>query len=128
MNHLKHFTPQEANNTLPLVKRIVKDILYTGQRIRSLSAYLKEDVENHPGLEDMMKQLELYFVELEDIGCYYKDWSFGIGLVDFPSFIDEKEVLLCWRSDEKNLSYYHDCQEGYAGRKPIPPEYLNGGK
>lgn len=128
MNFIKHFTPQEANNTLPLVKRIVTDILDTGQRIRSLSAYLKEDVENHSGLEELMKQLELYFIELEEIGCYYKDWSFGIGLVDFPSLIEDEEVLLCWRSDEKDLRYYHGRYDGYSGRKPIPPKYLNNGK
>ena len=67
-----------------------------------------------------------YFFELEELGCYYQDWSFGLGLVDFPAIINDEKVLLCWRSDEKNLQFYHGHNDGYAGRKPIPPEYLNG--
>jgi hypothetical protein len=62
--------------------------------------------------------------ELEEIGCSYKDWSFELGLVDFPSIIDGKEVLLCWRSDEESVKYYHGLLEGFAGRKPIPDDYL----
>jgi hypothetical protein len=27
--------------------------------------------------------------------------------------------LLCWRSDEESVAYYHG-PEGYAGRRPIP--------
>ena len=63
--------------------------------------------------------------ELEEIGCFYKDWNFTIGLVDFPAIIDGKEVLLCWRSDEDDILYYHGFEDGYAGRKEIPDKYLN---
>lgn len=127
MDKKKYFTPEEANQTLPLVKPIVTDILDTGQKIRSLVAYLKDEAETNQNVENLINQLNNYFQELEDLGCYFKDWSFGIGLVDFPSIIEDKEVLLCWRSDEENLQFYHRHNDGYSGRKPIPSEYLNGG-
>ena len=127
MSKIKHFTPQEANETLPLVKKIVEDILDTAQQIRSLVNYLKDDAENNPHIDRLTHQLQDYFQELEDIGCYYKDWSFGLGLVDFPAIIDHKEVLLCWRSDEKCLKYYHGYHDGYTARKLIPEEYLKAG-
>jgi len=61
--------------------------------------------------------------ELEDIGCYYKDWNFSEGLVDFPAIIDGEEVYLCWKSNEDSIMYYHGINDGFRGRKLIP-EYL----
>jgi hypothetical protein len=120
----KYFTPHEAGKTLPLVKRIVRDILDTGRRIRMLSLIRGENRENTPEIEQLGDHLNAYFAELEELGCYYKDWNFSIGLVDFPAIIDDREVLLCWRSDEERLEYYHTIEAGYAGRKRIPGEYL----
>ncbi len=56
--------------------------------------------------------------------AYYKDWNFTIGLVDFPSLIDGKEVYLCWRTDEEEIRFYHGMDEGYSSRKPIPEKYF----
>ena len=72
----------------------------------------------------MMDNINEYLKEIEDLGCYYKDWNFSIGLVDFPSVIQGREVLLCWRSDEDEITYYHNMEAGYQGRKLIPAEYL----
>lgn len=120
----KHFTVQEAVKTLPLVKRIVKDILDTGHQIRSLTTMLEEESESHPQIEALMDELKSYFVELEEMGCFYKDWNFSIGLVDFPAIIDGEEVFLCWRSDEPVIKHYHEIETGYAGRKPISKSYF----
>ena len=58
--------------------------------------------------------------EVEELGCTYRDWSFSLGLVDFPAQIDGEDVYLCWRSDERDVRYYHGLLEGYAGRRLIP--------
>ena len=105
MNTMKYFTPQEATETLPLVKRIVSDILKA-----------REPDE----LEDL-------FSELESLGCYYKDWNFEIGLVDFPARMEGQDVFLCWRSDEPEIQWYHRMEEGFAGRKRIPQSLFKGG-
>ncbi len=115
----KHFSVQEAVKTLPLVKRIVKDILDTSHQIRTMGAVLQDKTENHPQIEGLVEQLKSYFAELEEMGCFYKDWNFSIGLVDFPAIIDGEEVFLCWRSDEAEIKYYHEIEAGYAGRKLI---------
>ena len=120
----KYFTPGEASKTLPLVKRIVRDILETGRRLRMLTVVQGEDPEKNPEIPPLVEQLNSCFAELEDLGCYYKDWNFSVGLVDFPAIIDDREVLLCWRSDEEKLEYYHDPEAGYAGRRRIPSGYL----
>lgn len=125
MDEVKLFTPKEANQTLPLVKRIVADILSIGDRIRTLSAEIGSNAESDPQVIKLMNQLEELFEELELLGCFYKDWNFTAGLVDFPSVIEGKEVFLCWRSDEGELKYYHEIDAGFTGRKLIPKEELS---
>lgn len=124
MEEVKYFTPKEANRTLPLVQRIVRDIQAAGGQLRGLSEEVGRDVEEDPRGKKLIRELQELFEELEQIGCSYKDWSFTVGLVDFPAIIDGKEVLLCWRSDEPGVLYYHGLEAGYAGRKRIPGEYL----
>lgn len=116
---VKYFTPEEANQTLPLVRRIVSDILKTGKDIRSLSLEGPKRPGTEAELNRFMDQLDELFEELESLGCSYKDWNFSEGLVDFPALIGGKEVFLCWRSDEPELRYYHDLESGFTGRKPI---------
>jgi hypothetical protein len=120
----KHFTPAEARSTLPLVKKIVKDILDTSREMRLYAEDLGENIYDNPALKKMAEQINHFMAELEEIGCFYKDWNFTIGLVDFPSVIRGKEVMLCWKSDEDDIRFYHEIESGYSARKPIPNEYL----
>lgn len=122
----KYFTPAEARNTLPLVKKIVKDILDTSREMRLIAEELDDEfIKYDPQIKKMAEDINNFISELEEIGCFYKDWNFTIGLVDFPALIRNKEVMLCWRTDEDDIKYYHSIDAGYSGRKPIPEEYLN---
>ena len=112
MEFKRLFTQEEAERTLPLVRRIVGDILAAAGRMRSLA-------EGDADRADLESALAEHFEELEEIGCLYKDWSFSVGLVDFPAEIDGEPVFLCWRSDEPELAYYHRIDEGYSGRRRL---------
>ena len=122
-----HFTPKEANKRLPYIKRIVEDILKKGQRLQAL---LKNP--STPPMEkeceDLEREINRHMRELEEIGCFFKDWNFEIGLVDFPAVIDGEEVLLCWKSDEPEVLWYHSMEDGFSGRKPIPEYWLIEGE
>lgn len=120
----KYFTAREANQTLPLVKKIVADILTNGNTVRELCTKIGTAAEAHPDVVRLMDQLEELFAELESLGCSYKDWNFTAGLVDFPAVLDGDEVCLCWKSDEPSVAFYHDLESGFAGRKAIPAKYL----
>ncbi len=113
MEFKRLFTREEAVRTLPLVRRIVGDILSAAGRLRSLP-------EKHAERERFESEVAENFAELEEIGCFYKDWSFSTGLVDFPAEIDGETVFLCWRSDEPELAFYHRIEDGYSGRRPLP--------
>lgn len=123
MTQIKLFTIEQAVKTLPLVHRIVADILKTGQAIRELSVEM-EKPEEDPEINRLMDQLDELFEEIELLGCYYKDWNFTVGLVDFPAKVHGKDAMFCWRSDEPSIHFYHDSESGYAGRRPIPKELL----
>jgi len=113
MDFKRFFTPEEAERTLPLVRQIVEDILSTARRIRELS----EEGAEAPRLE---AELQEHLLEIQDLGCFFKDWNFSIGLVDFPAIIDGETVFLCWRSDESSLEWYHGIDDGYQGRRRLP--------
>lgn len=118
------FTPVEANQTLPLVRQIVADILQTGREVRDLQARHGAAASRHPEFLRKLAAMDELMTELTAIGCSFRDWSFEIGLVDFPAIVDGDEVLLCWRSDEPDVRFYHGVNAGYAGRKPIPEGLL----
>ncbi len=121
---LKYFTPEEANRRLPYVRRIVDDILNKGKRLQALlilphqTSEIQEECKHlEAGVQSLMK-------ELEALGCFFKDWNFEIGLVDFPAIIHGKEVLLCWRSDEPKVEWFHGFDDGYPGRMPITKDLV----
>jgi len=120
---IKYFTPVEARKTLPLVKNIVRDILQATREIRLIADEMGGSVEDDPRIKKLASNVTGFLEELEEIGCYYKDSNFQIGLVDFPSLMNGDEVYLCWRSDEEDILYYHEADSGYAGRKLIPPQF-----
>jgi hypothetical protein len=113
MEFKRLFTRQEAESSLPLVRRIVADILATAGTIRARA-------EGDPGLPRLRAELEENIRELEAIGCFFKDWNFTLGLVDFPAEVDGETVFLCWRSDENELGWYHGIEDGYPGRRRLP--------
>jgi hypothetical protein len=83
---------------------------------------LAEKRMEHQSLAEVMK------TNLEKIlstGCLIKDLD--IGLLDFPSIVNNEEVYLCWKLGEDRIRYYHRQDEGYAGRKPLDPRDLGPG-
>ena len=42
-----------------------------------------------------------------------------LGLVDFLSMWDQREVFLCWKRGEHSIQFWHNTDEGFASRKRI---------
>jgi hypothetical protein len=120
----KLFSPEEANRRLPYIRQIVNDILTKGQRLQALLNMPHQTDVILDECKTLEKQVFSLMKEIEDLGCYYKDWNFEIGLVDFPAIINGKEVLLCWRSDEPMVEWFHGIEDGYAGRQPITKDMV----
>ena len=57
MTETKYFTPIEARKTLPLVKKIVKDILNATNEIRLIADDLNGKIEENPAVKRMVEEV-----------------------------------------------------------------------
>jgi hypothetical protein len=121
------FSLHEANQTLPLVARIIRDIVEGYRQTSELDAQAHklaeagstakaEDIRNQ--IHDLLVTVDGYIEELHQIGCEFKD-PFQ-GLVDFPARLDgERLVYLCWKMGETEIRYWHELHSGFSGRQTI---------
>jgi hypothetical protein len=119
----KHFTLAEANKTLPLVKRIVGDIVRTHGDAADLQAKLedmrdaKHQAVAQSALDSAMDRLQGFVDELGELGCDLKDYQ--TGLIDFLGRHQGRDVCLCWRLGEEKIAFWHEMSAGFAGRKSV---------
>ncbi len=88
--------------------------------------YRKEELSNKERiLKATAAELENLILQIRDLGCQLKDPE--AGLVDFISVYKGKKVFLCWRQGEEEITWYHDINSGFSGRKMIeyPEEFKN---
>ncbi len=76
----------------------------------------------HQHLAETMKSALNRILET---GCLIKDLE--VGLLDFPSRLNDEEVYLCWRLGEDRIRFYHRQDEGFSGRRPLDPRDLGPG-
>ncbi len=126
------FTVDHANRTLPLVRRIIEDVVREHRRWQEaiveldlLVSGVRADLPD-PGavalereIQGIAREIDQFQTELESLGIQLKDRR--IGLIDFPSEMDGRRVLLCWRLGEASVQFWHDENTGYAGRQPLSP-------
>ena len=119
----RRFTLEEANKSLPLVKRIVADIVRTHSEASQLQQQFErntvkaEQVAVQDQLEKAMHRLEDYVDELSEVGCELKDYE--TGLIDFVGRHEGHDVYLCWKLGEEKITHWHELDAGFAGRKPV---------
>src|SRR3954468_5267603 len=126
------FTVDEANKTLPLVRRIVEDVVRQHrvwrEKILELDLVASSSRGDEPGArgeqlereaQSLAREIDGYQRELEELGILLKDRR--LGLVDFPGEVGGRRVLLCWRLGEADVQFWHEEDSGYAGRQPLQP-------
>ena len=125
------FTVEEANRTLPLVRRIVGDAVRDYWRwqdkVRQYEEVAATRVADVPSEEaerlereasQLARDIDGYISEIRELGVEFK--GFDTGLVDFPGEVDGRPVLLCWQLGEESIQYWHEEDAGFAGRQPLP--------
>jgi hypothetical protein len=126
------FNVDDANRTLPLVRKIVEDVVRQHRLWRekileldlvASSSRADEPRERAAALEkeaqELAREIDGYQQELAELGILLKDRR--MGLVDFPSEMGSKRVMLCWRLGEAEVQFWHDEDAGYADRQPLQP-------
>ncbi len=136
MNAPRLFTLEEAERTLPLVRRIVRDLMLEHPAWRravaryelltgSAKAEGGEDDElrsTRTEVEQRAEKIGGFLAELEAVGAHFK--GFESGLVDFYSMRDDRLIFLCWQFGEPRISHWHEIDEGFTGRRPVDQSLL----
>ena len=126
------FTVEEANQVLPLVRSIVRDVVNDFRELRNAgrerralevesagsrgAARLIEELKDK--VNEYSARIEGYLRELSDLGLEVRDLE--LGLVDFPSLIDGEPAYLSWRLGEEDVSWWHPADKGFSDRAPVP--------
>jgi len=136
---VKYFTVEEANGTLPYVRRIVGDIVDEYARWRdSIFKYevLSADTQADEGesdeqialresVETIAQRINALIEELTQVGCIFK--GFDDGLVDFRSTLEGRDMYLCWRFGESEIQFWHELDSGFASRQTLVKQLVDGG-
>jgi hypothetical protein len=131
----RYFTVEEANDALdevrPLTEELVEHrraLVELQERQSSLTARIAGNGGNvePQELQDVQERLDeevagiaRCVARIHEVGALVKDLDDG--LVDFPAVRDGEDILLCWRLGEDEIGFWHGLDEGFSGRKPLPP-------
>jgi hypothetical protein len=130
------FTLEEAERTLPLLRRILTDLRAEHRVWQDAGAeYELLSAGTRPGggeseaalavrrvVTESAERIKEYLDEIQAIGCLFK--GFDAGLIDFYTLREDRLVFLCWRVDEEHITHWHEVDAGFAGRQPIDATFL----
>jgi hypothetical protein len=120
------FTVAEANQLVPKLKKLLRRLTNHRQQLVSMNPEIqraRDNSENNGGSIQGTRYLTqlVLFSEcaqiIEGLGVVIKDLD--IGLCDFPHWKDGRVVYLCWKLGEDEVSWWHDVESGFAGRRPL---------
>jgi hypothetical protein len=130
---IRIFTVEEAERTLPLLRRILSDLrveydiwreALSGYEVlaagtRAESGESEDLIASRVAVTHAANRINDYLLELESIGSLFK--GFDEGLVDFYALREDRLVFLCWKLGEDHITHWHEVDAGFAGRQPIDP-------
>lgn len=135
----KLFTPREANELIPTLEALIRELQARAGDLRErIGALLTDDaaienerlaqiVERYPELREPASRMAEIAGKIDSLGCFLKD--IDMGLVDFPWELDDGDVaFLCWQSGEAAVIAWHPVDGGFGQRRPLPgaaKQYLN---
>ena len=134
----KRFTLDEAERLLPQIEGYLRMALETKpefdaaeQAMRTITERVmmmggmilprEEVVGTRKSRDEAAAKLRHAVNLIQETGCVVKDLD--IGLIDFPSFYDGREVYLCWKLGESGIGFWHGVEEGFAGRKAVDADF-----
>jgi hypothetical protein len=124
----KFFSLDEANAALLVIKPMLADIMRIRQNVLARQPEIWPVIQKAAGNggSKAASLIALEFGQLDDsvhrildMGVIVKDLD--IGLLDFPALMNKHEVYLCWKFGEENVLFWHEIDDGFAGRQPLKP-------
>jgi hypothetical protein len=135
----RFFTLQQAEQVLPDVAAAIREAIslkaeyekseverQTFSRRIAVQGGVRVDrahlLEQKNRRQEVAAALEQAIEKVHEFGCLVKDLD--IGLIDFPTLFQGKEVYMCWKLGEPGIQFWHGVDEGFRGRKPIDAGFL----
>ena len=128
----KLFELDEARSTLPLVSRIVSDIVEVTAQMKEIYLEIREvagEGSDRECLDELQERLQEiadgrseFFEELAALGVEMKDPNKG--LIDFPALLDGRVVYLCWKLGEETVEHWHELTAGFDNREPVEGSFV----
>lgn len=120
---MKVFDLDSAREALVLIKPLVEAINIKRQELHALIDAMEEERDPlermymDTQIREIEQEIQKYFKRIEALGGVIK----GIDpiLVDFLGFYENRYIWYCWKEDEDTIMYWHEMDEGFAGRKPV---------
>ncbi len=122
---------EEANERLPLVSRIMSDLVTTWREISERRSAL-ESLNSAPQISDeyetelaalleelsrMVAKVNQYVEEIKGLGGVISE--FRRGIVTFPGELEGREVAFSWSPGEEQFLHFHETYESYLKRRAI---------
>jgi hypothetical protein len=122
----KYFTLDEANSLLPELRELLSEMKALQGNLKGsyeqAKPLLEAASENGGGFVggdylNNVQSLNRRLQRFSDLGIQLKDVDRG--LVDFPAWREDREILLCWHLGEESVEFWHELETGFAGRKRL---------
>jgi len=125
MQHSLHYTLDEASALLPKLTELIERMRSARNRLgdtearAALAAASGSNGGGQPG-----RTVSEGFLELRDGMAWLRRRDIVLrdldrGLIDFPALREGAEVYLCWQEGEDEISFWHEPEAGFAGRRPL---------
>lgn len=122
----RYFTLDEANVLVKEIRPYMRQLLERRAKVSRMREQIEPLVEDYRvdvgGV--LASQLTIDFITIEwliekiqSYGCVVKD--INVGLLDFLTEKNGREVYLCWRYGEDEIEYYHELHTGFNGRQRV---------
>jgi hypothetical protein len=137
----RYFTIEQAELILPEVEQLLRDALIhksEGQKAYQELQEANRHIQMAGGVrvdhgkllamrarrDSATASLKDTLDKITDLGAFVKDLD--IGLIDFLTRYENREVYLCWKFGEKGIRFWHAIEDGFRGRKPVDEHFLAG--
>jgi hypothetical protein len=122
---VRHYSVEEANAALPRVIELIETLRSASARLgdREAREALTEAAPGNGG-GDAGRTVSKGFLELRDAMLELRERGIVLrdlerGLVDFPALREGRLIYLCWQEGEDGVSFWHEPEAGFAGRRPL---------
>lgn len=121
-----YFSLSEANEALKIIRPLMDQVQVIRSKVLANQPEAWPAIEKSAGnggnkaLSKLVQDFERFDAlihQIQDTGVQIKD--INTGLLDFSSLRNGREVYLCWQYGEGDIAFWHEIDEGYAGRQPI---------